>query len=207
MLHVTLPVRPSSEHSHEDVTPVVDSSASCLNTTQLTIGQASDWETEGPFSWSSNEAETHCSRLSRASSLSEGSRTNREKCISLMKELTETELPVVICDTKRKLEVHITDPEAEKLRGSEVLKLSMKQYIERLHEKEKESKVAMKCLRDRVESLQKEVSDVAQSSHLIKDKAVREVRKFWRDSILEEGSRGGKMVKVALRNKKVLDVQ
>lgn len=71
--------------------------------------------------------------------------------------------------------MHITDPEVAKLRGSEVLKLSMKEYIERLHDREKKSKVAMKCLCDRVESLQKEVSDVAQSSHLIKDKAVREV--------------------------------
>ena len=56
--------------------------------------------------------------------------------------------------TKRKLEVCISDPEVANMRGA---KLSMEEYVERLHEKEGKSKVVIKCLRDRVESLQKEV--------------------------------------------------
>ena len=122
-------------------------------------------------------------------------------CESLMEELNETEkFPVIIHENKRKLEVVISDPEVSNLRGSEVLKLSMEEYIERLHAKEQKSKI-VKCLRDRVESLQKKVSDVEQSSRIEKDKAVREVRKFWRNSILERGSHGGKMVNAALKRR------
>ena len=78
----------------------------------------------------------------------------------------------------------------------------MKEYVERLHAKEQKSKIVIKCLRDRIESLQKTVNDVKQSTSMEKDNAIREVRKFWRDSILEGGSHGGKMVNAALKNKK-----
>ena len=79
------------------------------------------------------------------------------------------------------------------------MKLSMEEYVERLEQK---SKIVLRCLRDRVEALQKELSDVKQYSCIEKDKAVREVRTFWRDSILEGGSHGGKMVKAALNKKR-----
>lgn len=55
---------------------------------------------------------------------------------TLMKELNDPgRFPVVIYDNKHKLEVHITDPKVANFRGSDVLKLSMKNYVERLHQK------------------------------------------------------------------------
>ena len=213
-LDVSLSARSASlEALRDEVTPTVTTVS--RNTSQTTIRHTSDSETEGPFTCSSDKAETIDTSYvysletfdfppSHSSSPSKDSHMSSATCSSLMNELSETELPVVVYDTKRKLEVHVSDPEAANLRGSEVLKLSMKEYIERLNEKEKKSKVAIKCLRNHVESLQKEVNDVAQSSQIEKDKAVREVRKFWRDSILEGGSRGGRMVKSALqKNRKV----
>ena len=93
-----------------------------------------------------------------------------------MQELNETEkFPVVIHENKRKLKVLITDPEVTNLQGAEVLKLVMDEYVARLHAKEQKSKIVIKCLRDRVESLQKVVYDVKQSAHT--EKAVHEVRK------------------------------
>ena len=62
---------------------------------------------------------------------------------------------MIVHENKRKLEVVISDPEVSNFRGSEVLKLWMEEYIERLHAKEQKSKIVIKCLRDRVESLQK----------------------------------------------------
>ena len=51
-----------------------------------------------------------------------------------MKELNEKEkLPVVVYDTKCKIKVCISDPEVANMRGA---KLSMEEYVERLHEKE-----------------------------------------------------------------------
>lgn len=123
-------------------------------------------------------------------------------CMSLMQEVSDSEfIPVVVCDKKRKIEVHISDPEVANLPGSEVLKLSAKEYIKRLNDKEDKSKIVIKCLRNRVESLQKEVSDVKQFSQISKAKAVEEVTKIWRDKILECGSYGGKMLNAALKKK------
>ena len=100
------------------------------------------------------------------------------------------------------VKVLITDPDVAELQGCEILKLSMNEYIKRLHAKEEKSKIAIRCLRDRVESLENEVIHVKQSSHTAKEKAIKAVRNFWRTSILEGSSRGGKMVNVALKNKR-----
>lgn len=128
---------------------------------------------------------------------------NSTLTVSLMNELNETEkFPVVVHENKRKLKVFITDPEVANFQGSDVLKLSMEEYVGRLHSKEQSSKIVIKCLRDRVESLEKEVIDVKQSSRTEKDTAVQEVRKFWRDYILEGSSYGGEMVNAALRKKR-----
>ena len=123
---------------------------------------------------------------------------------SLMKELNKTreELPVIVHENKRKLQVLITDPEVANFQGSDVLKLSMEEYVERLHTKERKSKRVIKCLRDHVEVLQTEVNDVKQSSRIEKVRAVLEVKKIWRDSILEGTSYGGKMVNAAMQKKR-----
>ena len=129
-------------------------------------------------------------------------RSTHMTCMSLMQEVSDSEfIPVVVCDKKRKIEVHISDPEVANLPGSEVLKLSAKEYIKRLNDKEDKSKIVIKCLRNRVESLQKEVSDVKQFSQISRAKAVEEVTKIWRDKILECGSYGGKMLNAALKKK------
>lgn len=85
------------------------------------------------------------------------------------------------------------------MNGSEILKLSMEEYLERIHSKENKSKIVIRCLRDRTEALEKEIENQKQSSSIEKENTVREVRKFWRDTILEGGTYGGRMVNAALR--------
>ena len=105
-----------------------------------------------------------------------------------MRELNETEkFPVVICEYERKLEVRITDPKVTNLKGAEdfLWKNMSRDFMQR-------NIKVIKCLRDRVESLKKEVSDVKQSAHIVTEK----------DSSLEGASRGGKMVNAAMKNKR-----
>jgi hypothetical protein len=44
----------------------------------------------------------------------------------------ENEMPIVVVDKKRKLEVHISDPEYERLPGAEIVKLSTEEYFIKL---------------------------------------------------------------------------
>jgi len=56
-------------------------------------------------------------------------------------------------------------------------------------------------LRNKVENLQKEL---VAKEHLLrreKEEAISTVRTFWRDQVLECGTRGGKMLKAALQKK------
>lgn len=147
-LHVSLFARSTSLKALcNEVTPAVTTIS--RNTSQITIGHTSDLKTERPFICSSDEAETiDTTRIpetldspqSHLSSLSKDSCMSSATYSLLMNELSETELPVVVYDTKQKLKVCILDSEAANLRGSEVLKLSMKEYIESQHEKEKRAK-------------------------------------------------------------------
>ena len=60
------------------------------------------------------------------------------------------ELPMVVVDEQRATEVHLL---SDLPSGSEVLKLSTEEYFRRVHDKEKQGKLAIKCLRNEVESL------------------------------------------------------
>ena len=120
---------------------------------------------------------------------------------TIMGQSERDAMPVIVVDKKRKLEVHITDPEYQCLPGSEVLKLSTQEYLRRLYERETKSGVAMKCMRDRIETLEKKLLLKEKSSKIEKTKAVAEVTKFWRNCIVEGNTHGGKMVKKALKKK------
>lgn len=105
--------------------------------------------THEPY-WSTDEEDTRS-----------GPQEARPTVSTLMKEQNyETEnVPVIISEDTRKLEVFITDPGVAEMRGSDVLKLSMKEYVERLHKKENKRQIVIKCLRDRIESKKSEMSN------------------------------------------------
>ena len=111
------------------------------------------------------------------------------------------ELPMIVVDEQRSLEVHIS-PELERTKGAEVLRLSTHEYFRRVEEQKKRSKVGILCLRDKIELLQKDLEIRKQSAVKEKEDAVLAVRKFWRDGVMEGRSYGGKMLKAALQNKK-----
>ena len=107
--------------------------------------------------------------------------------------------PLILLDEKRSLEVHI-QPELQRRSGSEVLRLSTEEYFRRLHRREMKSTHAIACLTNRVEELKKELIKKEQAANKEKNEAVRHVRKFWRNIVLEE-SQGGKMLKKSLMQK------
>ena len=103
------------------------------------------------------------------------------------------------------MEVHNTDLDIKQLPGAEVSRLSTDEYFKRFHEQETKKntalRVELKCMRDRIETLKKEILVKDKLSKIENNRAVEEVTKFWRNSILEGETYGGKMVRAALRNK------
>ena len=148
----------------------------------------------GGFTTSPPERVDVDSALSWSSSVDEESPPS---ICNRIKEATEEELPVVVVDEQRAIEVHL---KSGLTRGSQVLKLSTEEFFQRVVEKE-EKKLAIKCLRNKVENLQKEL---VAKEHLLrreKEEAISTVRTFWRDQVLECGTHGGKMLKAALQKK------
>lgn len=82
--------------------------------------------------------------LSTTTDESESDDTSPRPVNSPMGQTEDT--PLIVVDKKRKLEVYVSDPDYQRLPGSEVLKLST-QYFRRLREREKGSSDTMKCLR------------------------------------------------------------
>ena len=123
------------------------------------------------------------------------------RSISPPLDIAENEDPacLIVVDKERKLEVYISDPDYQQLPGAEVLKLSTQEYFWRVHDHERRTNVTIKCLRDEVETLKKELSVKEQACKIEKKEAVTEVTKFWRDAILEGNTHGGKMVNAALK--------
>ena len=76
-------------------------------------------------------------------------------------------------------------------RGSEVLRLSTEEYFRRVLEKQEQGKLAIKCLRNRVEDLNKQLTAQKQLLSKEKKEAVSAVREFWRDNVIKGGSWGG----------------
>ena len=113
------------------------------------------------------------------------------------------EVPMVVVDEECAIEVHLL---SDQHRGSEVLRLSTKEYFKRVIKKKKQRKLAIKCLGNKVEALEKQM--VARELLLRKEKeAVSTVRTFWRNIVLECGSRGGEMVKAALQKKSTSNIR
>ena len=99
-------------------------------------------------------------------------------------------VPLLVVDKKRRLEVHITDH--QRLPGAEVVKLSAERYFREVDEHKRKARMTIKCLRNKVETLEKELS--------IKEKNFKvRVTKFWRN-LIEGDTHGGRMVKAALKH-------
>ena len=108
----------------------------------------------------------------------------------------ESELPIVVVDKKRKLEVHISDPEYESLPGAEVLKLNAEEYFRQVEDQKRKTTMTIKCLRNKVEKLEKELLTKEESLRIEKQESVSRVREFWRN-LIEGNTHGGKMVRAA----------
>ena len=108
----------------------------------------------------------------------------------------ENEMPIVVVDKKRKLEVHISDPEYERLPGAEIVELSTEEYFRKIDDHKRKSQITIRCLRDKVERLEQELSITENSFKIKKEEAVSRVRNFWRN-LIEGDTHGGKMVQAA----------
>ena len=85
-------------------------------------------------------------------------------------------MPIVVVDKKRKREVHISDPEYERLPGAEIVKLSTEEYFRKIDDHKRKSHITIRCLRDKVERLEKELSITENSFKIKKEEAVSRVR-------------------------------
>ena len=117
---------------------------------------------------------------------------------SLERPVEDTEMPLVIVDRKRRLEVRIYDPEYEAHPGTGVLRLSTEEYFRRINDERRKSQMAVKCLRNKIEALQRDLAVKEITSKMEREEAVREVREFWRN-IKEGNTRSGRMVKEATK--------
>jgi len=107
--------------------------------------------------------------------------------------------PTIITDEDRHIEVLVAG-ERQDTRG--IIRVSMEEYFSRLHKREMKSLSVCKSLRDQVETLEEEVKEMRQEMIEVQREnsmAVGRVRNFWRNKILEEGSRGGAVLMAALR--------
>ena len=111
---------------------------------------------------------------------------------------TEEEFPMIVEDRRRSVQVHLS-PHLENFRRSEVLKLSTEEYFRRIQERESQKNLAIKCLQNKVEELNKELVSKEHTLKKEEEEAVSRVRSFWRDNILEGHSHGGRMVRAAVQ--------
>ena len=139
--------------------------------------------------------------LSTTTDESENDDTSLSRPVNSPMGQNEDITPLIVVDKKRKLEVYISDPDYQRLPGSEVLKLSTQEYFRRLHEHEKRTSDTMKCLRDKVETLERQLSIKEKACKIEKEEAIKEVTKFWGNSIIEGNTRSGKMVRAALKRR------
>ena len=107
---------------------------------------------------------------------------------------TEEEFPMIVEDRSRSIQVHLS-PDLDYFQGSDVLKLSTKEYFRRIQQRESQKNLAIKCLRE----LNKELVSKEHTLRKEKEEAVSRVRSFWRDNLLEGRSHGGRMVRAALQ--------
>ena len=176
--------QPSSAQSTEEIeTPYSDFSAS-PNSTESDIDR---WSASSPPS--SNEDDTDMG----IEPAKEG--TSIASCVW---KATEEEFPMIVEDRSRSIQVHLS-PDLDYFRGSDVLKLSTKEYFRRIQQRESQKNLAIKCLRNKVEELNKELVSKEHTLRKEKEEAVSRVRSFWRDNLLEGRSHGGRMVRAALQ--------
>ena len=107
--------------------------------------------------------------------------------------------PTIVMDKERHIEVLVA---GERQDTSGIIRVSTEEYFSRLHEREMKSSSVCKSLRDQVEVLEEKIVEMKQEMMKVQREnsmAVGRVRNFWRNKILEEGSRGGAILMAALR--------
>lgn len=107
--------------------------------------------------------------------------------------------PSIVIDQDRFIEVYVGGDNQD-FRGLQ--RVSAEEYFSRIHLRETKAMSLCKVLRNRIESLEKEIDNGRQklvAAHKEKKRAVNATRYFWRNKIFEQQSYGGKMVLAALR--------
>ena len=107
--------------------------------------------------------------------------------------------PTLVTDHDRHIEVYVGG-DSQDHRG--LLRLSTEDYFARLHARENKSLSLCTSLRNRIETLKKEIESGRQklvTVHKEKSRAFCAMRDFWRNKIMEQQSYGGRMVLAALR--------
>lgn len=107
--------------------------------------------------------------------------------------------PSIVIDQDRFIEVFVGGDNQD-FRGLQ--RVSAEEYFSRIHRRETKAMSLCKILRNRIESLEKEIDNGRQklvAAHKEKTRAVNATRYFWRNKIFEQQSYGGKMVLAALR--------
>ena len=107
--------------------------------------------------------------------------------------------PTIVTDKDRHIEVLVA---GERQDTSGIVRVSTEEYFSQLHKRELKSSSLCKSLRDQVETLEEKVWEMKQEMTKVRRETSMEVgrvRNFWRNKILEEGSRGGAVLMAALR--------
>lgn len=123
----------------------------------------------------------------------------RASLASCVWKATEEEFPMIVESRRHCIQVHLS-PSLGNFGGSEVLRLSTEEYFRRIQERERRKNLTIKCLRNKVEELNKDLVSKEHTLRKEKEEAVCRVRSFWRDNILEGCSHGGRMVRAALQH-------
>ena len=107
--------------------------------------------------------------------------------------------PSLVLDQDRYIEVFVGG-DSQDHRG--LLRVSTEEYFARMHRREAKAMALCRTLRNRIESLEKDIEAGRQKMvtvHKEKNQAVSAMRDFWRNKIFEQQSYGGRMVLAALR--------
>lgn len=107
--------------------------------------------------------------------------------------------PTIVTDEDRFIEVYVGNNHQD---TSGLLRVSTEEHFARLHRREAQAVSLCKNLRNRIETLEENLLDAQRklvNLQTDKQNEITRVRKFWRDRVLEEGSRAGTMLLASLK--------
>ena len=185
------------EKRRQSPSDVRDSSDCCSSSNGLSSDQSSAPDQLRTDNGEESE-EDLCTILDRVAARSERFWDDVDPEIQELQKYKDAH-PSVVVDEDRHIEVFIGG-DTQDYRG--MLRVSTEEYFARVNNRERKAMSLCRTLRNRIESLEKEIEASKQkvvSVHKEKKRAVGAMREFWRNKILEEQSYGGRMMLAAIR--------